>query len=68
VSDHQASYPIATMCKLLGVSSSSYYAWVQRRPSRRAETDATLIAEIRAAHGASRGVYGAPRDGQGHPS
>jgi len=61
VSDHQASYPIATMCKLLGVSSSGYYAWVQRRPSRRAETDATLIAEIRAAHGASRGVYGAPR-------
>src|SRR5689334_3341438 len=49
------------MCKLLGVSSSGYYAWVQRRPSRRAETDATLIAEIRAAHGASRGVYGAPR-------
>ena len=25
VSDHQASYPIVTMCKLLGVSSSGYY-------------------------------------------
>src|SRR6478672_1634522 len=49
------------MCKLLGVSSSGYYAWVQRPPSRRAETDETLIAEIRAAHGASRGIYGAPR-------
>ena len=61
MSDHQASYPIATMCKLLGVSSSGYYAWVQRPPSRRAETDETLIAEIRAAHGASRGIYGAPR-------
>ena len=61
MSDHQASYPIATMCKLLGVSSSGYYAWVQRPPSRRAETDETLIAEIRAAHRASRGIYGAPR-------
>jgi putative transposase len=61
VSDHQARYPIVTMCKLLGVSSSGYYAWVKRRPSRRAETDAALIAEIRAAHGASHGTYGAPR-------
>jgi putative transposase len=49
------------MCRLLGVSSSGYYAWRQRRPSRRAVTDAALLAEIHAAHGASRGIYGAPR-------
>jgi putative transposase len=61
VSDHQARYPIATMCALLGVSSSGYYAWVKRRPSRRSETDAVLIGEIRAAHAASGGTYGAPR-------
>jgi putative transposase len=61
VSDHQAAYPIASMCRLLGVSSSGYYAWMQRRPSRRAETDAALLAEVHAAHAASRGIYGAPR-------
>jgi putative transposase len=61
VSDHQADHPIASMCRLLGVSSSGYYAWVKRRPSRRAETDATLLAEIHAAHATSRGTYGAPR-------
>ena len=61
MSDHQASYPIVTMCRLLGVSSSGYYAWAKRRPSRRAETDAALIAEIRVAHGASHGTCGAPR-------
>jgi putative transposase len=49
------------MCQLLGVSSSGYYAWVKRPRSRRAETDNTLLAEIRLAHGASRGTYGAPR-------
>ena len=49
------------MCRLLGVSSSGYYAWMKRRPSRRAETDAALIGEIRAAHAVSRGTYGAPR-------
>ena len=27
VSDHQADYPIATMCRVLGVSSSGYHAW-----------------------------------------
>jgi putative transposase len=61
VSDHQAEYPIVTMCKLLGVSSSGYHAWVKRRPSRRAATDGALMAEIRAAHAASRGTYGVPR-------
>jgi putative transposase len=61
VSDHQADYAIASMCRLLGVSSSGYYAWMKRRPSRRAETDAALIGEIRATHAASRGTYGAPR-------
>src|SRR4051794_15035011 len=49
------------MCRLLGVSPSGYYAWMKRRPSRRAVTDAALIGEIRAAHAASRGTYGAPR-------
>ena len=61
MSDHQADYPIATMCRVLGVSSSGYHAWVKRRPSQRAETDAVLIAAIRVAHAASRGTYGAPR-------
>ena len=61
MSDHQAEYPIATMCRLLGVSSSGYHAWVKRRPSQRSTTDAALMAEIHDAHTASRGTYGAPR-------
>jgi putative transposase len=61
VSDHQATYPITTMCELLGVSSSGYYAWIKRRRSQRAEIDAMLIAEIRVAHEASHGTYGTPR-------
>ena len=61
MSDHQALYPIATMCRLLGVSTSGYYAWRKRPPSLRTKTDTVLVAEIRTAHAASRGTYGAPR-------
>jgi putative transposase len=61
VSDHQAQYPIATMCRLLGVSTSGWYAWSKRQPSRRSKRDAALTAAIRAAHSGSRGTYGAPR-------
>jgi putative transposase len=61
VSDHQAAYPIAGMCRLLGVSSSGYYACMKRRPSQHAKADAALLVEIHAAHAASRGTYGAPR-------
>jgi putative transposase len=49
------------MCRLLGLSTSGYYAWAKRSPSRRAREDAVLLAEIRMAHAASHGTYGAPR-------
>ena len=58
---HQPVHPTATMCRVLGVSPSGYYAWRQRPLSRRARADVTLSAEIAAIHRASRGTYGAPR-------
>jgi putative transposase len=61
VSDHQAEYPIATMCRLLGVSSSGWHAWSKRQPSPRSKRDAELTVAIRAAHTGSRGTYGSPR-------
>jgi putative transposase len=61
VSENRARYPIGVMCRILGVSPSGYYAWVQRPASGRAVMDAALTAEIRAAHAASKGTYGAPR-------
>jgi hypothetical protein len=48
VSENQAAFPIATMCRLLDVSPSCYYAWTKRQPSRCAQKDAALVAEIRA--------------------
>ena len=36
---NQASYKIATMCQVLGVSTSGYYGWRSRQPSNRAQQD-----------------------------
>jgi transposase InsO family protein len=49
------------MARLLGVSTSGYYAWLIREPSRRTCSDAQLLARIRTLHASSRGTYGAPR-------
>ena len=58
---NQAVYRVATMCRVLGVSPSGYYAWRQRSPSQRARSDAELVARIRTLHERSRGTYGVPR-------
>ena len=54
-------YPIATMCRLLEVSTSGYYAWRSRAVSARSVSDAALTERIREIHEYSRGTYGAPR-------
>lgn len=59
--DHQALFPVATMCRVLGLSPSGYYAWLKRPPSAHAVRDARLTAAIRASHTRSDGTYGAPR-------
>lgn len=58
---HQAEFPIKAMCRLLGVSTSGYYAWASRTPSARDMEDQQLLEHIRAIHKRSRGTYGSPR-------
>jgi putative transposase len=57
----KTSFPIAFMCRRLGVSTAGYYAWRQRPRSARAVADAHLTGTIRQIHVGSRGTYGAPR-------
>lgn len=58
---HQAEFPIATMCRVLEVSKSGYYAWLKRAPSPRAQRDAELKERIRTIHERSDGTYGRTR-------
>jgi putative transposase len=61
VTAHQAEFKIATMCRVLGISSSGYYAWAKRAPSRRSQDNTALTKKVRTIHAVSRGTYGAPR-------
>ncbi len=61
MSANQATFPVAAVCRTLGVSESGYHAWAKRAPSRRAHRDGELAALVRASHTGSDATYGAPR-------
>ena len=63
---HQALYPVATQCRVLGVSKSGYYlparsaqagAWLKHPVSKRAVADLALKERIVAIHTRSFGTY-----------
>ena len=60
INTHRHSYAVKTMCRMLRVSTSGYYASRIRPPSARSERQAMLTAQIRAIRIASRETYGAP--------
>ncbi len=57
----KAHYPVAMLCRMLGVSKSGYYSWRGRPPSNRSRQDAALTEKIREVHTRSRETYGYPR-------
>lgn len=61
VERERTTFPVRTMCRVLGVSPSGYWAWAKRPPSARALADQALTATIRDIHKDSRGTYGIPR-------
>jgi len=50
---------VSTLCRLLGVSRSGYYAWGARPESERVGEDRALLTRIEAIHRESREAYGA---------
>jgi putative transposase len=58
---NQADLPVRTMCRALGVSTSGFYAWRDRKPSPRAMANAVMTERIRQIHKDSYDSYGMPR-------
>lgn len=61
VAAHRGIWPTEVACEALGISRSGFYAWRRRPPSTRAQTDAAILATIRASFTLSSGTYGVRR-------
>ena len=61
IRDQGEGFQIRRMCRVLEVSTSGYYAWLNRPESSRARENRRLVVEIKAIHKENRGVYGSPR-------
>jgi len=57
---NQATHSVGVMCRLLHISRSGFYAWLDRPMSERDRTDLALTGKIEAIHRRSKGVYGSP--------
>lgn len=61
IREKKVAFSVATMCRVLGVSTSGFYDWQKAPGSARAKQDAALAAKIAETHERSRGRYGSPR-------
>lgn len=61
VSTLRHAHPVAAICRALLVSESGYHAWRRRPPSGRAQANARLEIELKAAHERTRQTYGPER-------
>lgn len=57
----KALFPVAAMCRLLGVSRQGYYAYLQRPPSARVLADAELCEKVAKVFAETGETYGSPR-------
>jgi transposase InsO family protein len=58
IEPHQHLFRISVMCKVLEVSRSGYYEWLERAPSGHSREDQQLRAQIESYFEQGRGTYG----------
>jgi putative transposase len=61
IQKHACDFAVSSMCEVLNVSRSGYYAFLHRQPSPRQQRREALVEQIRQSHVESRGTYGSPR-------
>jgi putative transposase len=61
IAECASRYRLASLCRVLGVSRSGYYAWRLGHVSGRQQANDTLVRRIVEIHHQNRQVYGSPR-------
>jgi hypothetical protein len=61
VAAQASEYPVTTLCRVLGLARSGYYAWRKRPLSTCAHQDKQLGEQIQRIFTNSRQTYGSPR-------
>lgn len=61
ISKQSGEYPVRSLCRLLEVSASGYYAWRDRLPSVRSQENEAMLSVMRHVHETLDPNYGSPR-------
>lgn len=61
IQGRSAEHAVATLCRVLSVTTQGYYEWCRRPVSARERRDWCLSAKIRVIHAESQERYGSPR-------
>src|SRR5690349_5602260 len=59
--EERGGLTVSRMCRILGVSRSGYYAWLNREPSNRHKENLAALGPIREVYLEHRKAYGSPR-------
>jgi putative transposase len=59
--DHRQEFRLTSMCRVLKVHRSGYYAWLKEPESKRSKEDRRLLKLIKESYISSGQVYGSPR-------
>ena len=61
VEERKGEWPVTTLCRVLGVSRSGFYAWRSREPSVTETRRAALTEQVAGIHAEVKARYGSPR-------
>jgi putative transposase len=61
IHSYRSAFRVEQMCRLLQVSRSGYYGWIDRPESKRSRENRILLEAIKDIHEDSKEIYGSPR-------